>query len=171
MIRLRQQGVKNGQTYRLVLMDKLSPRDRKYIEKLGWYNPLSKNDDSKVEEERIDHWLSLGATLSDSAESIVRRACPALIKKYDDKINKLVFVTCCGSPYNKKDDKFGHGLVFKELKVILQDKCTHCQAFPIDLVLPEDQKEDPNATMKTRLEEANFKGEIKERFDAFIETL
>ena len=85
MIRLRQQGAKNGQTYRLVLMDKLAPRDGKYLEGLGWYNPFGKEKDAELKEERIDHWLSLGATLSDKAESLVRRLCPVVIKKYDDK--------------------------------------------------------------------------------------
>lgn len=92
----------------------------------------------------------------------------SFIKKYSDKINKLVFVTCCGSQYKKKDEKFGYGFVFKEVEAILQEKCTLCQAFPIELVMPEDQKDDTDAFMKTHLNEANFNGEIQERFDAFI---
>jgi len=92
----------------------------------------------------------------------------SFIKKYIDSINKLVFVTCCGSTYEKKDEKFGHGFVFKEVESILKDKCIFCQAFPISLVLPDDKKEDTDAFMKTHLNNENFKGEIQERFENFI---
>jgi flavodoxin len=92
----------------------------------------------------------------------------SFIKKYYNQINKLVFVTCCGSTYDKKDEKFGHGLVFKEVEGLLTDKCLLCQAFPINLVLPDGQKEDPNAFMKTHLNDDNFKGEIQDIFENFI---
>jgi flavodoxin len=95
----------------------------------------------------------------------------SFIKKYLNQINKLVFVTCCGSPYAKKDEKFGHGLVFKEVETLLKEKCIFCQAFPIGLVLPDDKKEDADAFMKTQLNDENFRGEIQERFDDFIQKL
>ena len=92
----------------------------------------------------------------------------SFIRKYFDHINKLIFVTCCGSTDAKKDEKFGHGLVFKEIENILKDKCILCQAFPIGLVLPDDKKEDTEAFMKTHLNDENFKGEIQKRFEGFI---
>ena len=95
----------------------------------------------------------------------------SLINKYFNKINKLVFVTCCGSTDAKKDEKFGHGLVFNEVKNLLKDKCILCQAFPVGLVLPDDKKEDADAFLKTHLSEENFKGEIQVRFDAFIKNV
>ena len=92
----------------------------------------------------------------------------SFIKKYFNGINQLIFVTCCGSTEAKKDEKFGHGLVFKEVENILTDKCVFCQAFPIGLVLPDNQKEDTDAFMKTHLNDENFSGEIQERFENFI---
>ena len=92
----------------------------------------------------------------------------SFINKYFNKINKLVFVTCCGSTDAKKDEKFGHGLVFKESESILSGKCLFCQAFPVSLVLPDDKKEDADAFMKTHFNDENFKGEILERFDNFM---
>jgi flavodoxin len=92
----------------------------------------------------------------------------SFIKKYFDKIKNLIFVTCCGSTDAKKDEKFGHGLVFKEVENILKGKCVMCQAFPVGLVLPVDKKEDADAFMKTHLNDENFKGEISERFDNFM---
>lgn len=92
----------------------------------------------------------------------------SFVRKYHDNINKLVFVTCCGSTYKNKDEKFGHGFVFKEIENILGDKCVLCQAFPVGLVLPDDKKEDPDAFMKTHLNDENFKGEIQEIYQEFI---
>jgi len=92
----------------------------------------------------------------------------SFIDKYFTDINKLIYVTCCGSTYDKKDEKFGHGLVFREVENILKGKCILCQAFPVGLVLPDDRKEDTDAFMKTHLNDENFKGEIQERYDDFI---
>ena len=95
----------------------------------------------------------------------------SFISKYFEQINKLIFVTCCGSTYAKKDEKFGHGLVFKEVENRLKKKCLFCQAFPVGLVLPDDKKEDADAFMKTHLNDENFKGEIQERYNGFIKKL
>ena len=95
----------------------------------------------------------------------------SFINKYVYQINKLVFVTCCGSTYAKKDEKFGHGLVFKEVESIFGNKCILCQAFPIGLVMPDDKKEDTDAFMKTHLNDDNFKGEMLERYKGFIKKL
>lgn len=95
----------------------------------------------------------------------------AFVNKNLKKINKLVFVTCCGSSYKKKDDKFGHAFVFKEVRKILNEKCELCQAFPITLVIPEEQQEEGEVVMNTRLNDETFKGEVKERFEAFIESI
>jgi flavodoxin len=92
----------------------------------------------------------------------------SFVKKHSEQIQKLTFVTCCGSTYDNKDEKFGHGLVFKIIEGILADKCIHCEAFPIGLVLPEDKRNDSDAFMKTHLNEDNFSGEILSRYDKFI---
>ena len=95
----------------------------------------------------------------------------SFVKKNKETIKELVFTTCCGSSFEMKDKKFGHGLVFKEIKEMLNEKCIHCEAFPIALVMPEDKREDPNTIMKTRLTEDNFKDEILNKFNAFIKYL
>ncbi|MEI7661743.1 MAG: flavodoxin domain-containing protein [Bacteroidota bacterium] len=92
----------------------------------------------------------------------------SFINKYFHNINKLIFVTCCGSTEAKKDEKFGHGLVFTEVGNLLKDSCILCQAFPVGLVLPDEKKEDTDAFMKTHLNDENFKGEIMDRFDIFV---
>lgn len=92
-------------------------------------------------------------------------------ERYIRQINKLIFVTCCGSTYAMKDEKFGHGLVFKEVENLLKDKCVFCQAFPVGLVLPDDKKDDSDAFMKTHLNDENFNGEILKRYEGFIKKL
>ena len=95
----------------------------------------------------------------------------SFVNSYKSKINSLVFVTCCGSTYEKKDDKFGHNLVFKQVESLLEGKCELCQAFPVGMVLPEEHREDPDAFMKTHLNGENFTGEISEIFEEFISKL
>ena len=66
-IRLARAGSKNRPFFRIVVSDKRSPRDGKFIEKLGTYNPLlPKEDQNRVlfDEERVKYWLSKGATPS-----------------------------------------------------------------------------------------------------------
>ncbi len=90
------------------------------------------------------------------------------INKNLPKIKELVFVTCCGSTFEGKDEKFGFNLVFNKVKSISGSKCIHCEAFPINMVLTEEQKKDSDADIKYRLNDENFKGEIVRLYDDFI---
>jgi flavodoxin len=90
------------------------------------------------------------------------------VVKYRPKIKKLIFVSCCGSSFKDKDKKYGHNLVFNQVRGLLNDKCLHCEAFPIDIFAPAELKEDPGAFMKVHLNSENFNGEIVDMYDAFI---
>lgn len=95
-IRLRQQGRRNHLVYRLVLSDSRSPRDGKYIELLGWYNPHEAEADKnvKVESSRILHWLQKGAVLSEKAEKLVARGAPEVISEIRKKQQERRAKTC-----------------------------------------------------------------------------
>ena len=81
IIRLRQQGRRNRQSYRMVLADRRFPRDGKYLEKLGWYDPHAKGENNcTVDSERVQYWLNLGAKLSENVESLMKKAAPAVVK-------------------------------------------------------------------------------------------
>ncbi|MFI0435223.1 MAG: 30S ribosomal protein S16 [Parachlamydiaceae bacterium] len=82
-IRLRKQGRTNRAFYRLVVTDSRSPRDGKYVEALGWYNPIEITDDKKlsIKADRIQHWLSVGAQLSENAEHLIRQSAPEIIQE------------------------------------------------------------------------------------------
>jgi small subunit ribosomal protein S16 len=86
-IRLRQQGRANRAFYRLVVTDSRSPRDGKYVEALGWYNPVEKDDTKQVffKTDRIEHWLNVGAQFSENAANIVARAVPEVVKNVTAK--------------------------------------------------------------------------------------
>lgn len=85
-IRLRKQGSNNRPFFRLVVADVRTKRDGKYLENLGWYNPLETDDKNVLlKADRISHWLSLGAMISDNVFSLVKRAAPELAAELNAK--------------------------------------------------------------------------------------
>jgi small subunit ribosomal protein S16 len=87
-IRLRKQGRTNYPVYRLVVTESRNKRDGKYMELLGSYNPQDRDEDRGliVKADRVQHWLDHGAEISDKAESLVKRAAPAVIKSYRERL-------------------------------------------------------------------------------------
>lgn len=87
-IRLRQQGRTNLQTYRLVVTDVRSPRDGKYVEALGWYNPMVNIPEKSlfVNSERVQFWLDQGAELTESAKTLVGKISPAIVRGITEKM-------------------------------------------------------------------------------------
>jgi small subunit ribosomal protein S16 len=75
-IRLRRIGRKKVPLYRIVVADKESPRDGRFIEVLGTYDPRAKTASEKVklDTEKARAWLAKGATPSDTVESILKHA-------------------------------------------------------------------------------------------------
>jgi small subunit ribosomal protein S16 len=80
-IRLRQQGRTNRTSYRLVVADSRSPRDGKYIENLGFYDPLMAQEDNvKVDHERVAFWVGQGAQVSENVMNLLKKAAPELYR-------------------------------------------------------------------------------------------
>jgi len=106
-IRLRQQGRKNQQTYRLVLSDSRNPRDGKYIENLGWYNPQEEEAEKNlnIHTERVEHWLHQGAILSERAEVLVRRTAPQVLTALRQKQVQARLKACQKRKQRKKELK------------------------------------------------------------------
>lgn len=73
-IRLRRIGRKKAPVYRIVVANSTSPRDGKFIEIIGQYNPRLADMGLKVDAERALYWLSVGAQPSDTTRSLLRRA-------------------------------------------------------------------------------------------------
>ena len=73
-IRLRRTGRKKQPTYRIVIADSRSPRDGKFIEVIGQYNPRQGEQALNLETERVNYWLDNGAQPTDTVRSLLRRA-------------------------------------------------------------------------------------------------
>ncbi len=73
-IRLRRLGAKKRPFYRVVAADSRAPRDGRFIEQLGYYDPMKDPFDLKLDLARIDHWLSVGAQPSDTAQRLIDTA-------------------------------------------------------------------------------------------------
>ncbi|MDH5506607.1 MAG: 30S ribosomal protein S16 [Anaerolineae bacterium] len=80
-IRLRRVGRKKQASFRVVAADKESPRDGRFLENLGFYNPRTEPATITLKEDRIYDWLSKGAQPSESAEQIMRTA--GLLERFE----------------------------------------------------------------------------------------
>jgi len=86
IIRMRQQGASGRQQFRLVVTDSRTPRDGKYLEMVGWYNPFGVDEKNHfVDVPRVEFWLENGAQISDRAKSIVKQFAPEVVKKLTQK--------------------------------------------------------------------------------------
>ena len=72
-IRLKRMGMKKEPFYRIVVTDSRNARDGRFIEEIGYYNPLTEPAEIKVDQERAKYWLGVGAQPTDTP--------PALLKK------------------------------------------------------------------------------------------
>lgn len=73
-IRLRRMGSKKAPFYRVVVADSRSPRDGKFIEELGYYNPLTNPPEIKVDIEGAKKWLANGAQPTETARTILKKS-------------------------------------------------------------------------------------------------
>ncbi len=73
-IRLRRGGRKKQPMYRIVVTEKLAPRDGRFIESIGHYNPRTEPITLSVNAERARDWLARGATPSDTVRSLLKKA-------------------------------------------------------------------------------------------------
>jgi small subunit ribosomal protein S16 len=99
-IRLARGGSKKRPFYRIVAADSRMPRDGRYIEKLGTYNPLlAKDDEARVQMdvERIQHWMSQGAQVTDRVSRMLE-AAGIIAKKERSNLKK-------GEPHKKAKDR------------------------------------------------------------------
>ncbi len=73
-IRLRREGTTDKPFYRIVVADKKSPRDGKFLELLGTYDPKKAGQNYAVKLDRADHWIKNGARPSETVGSILKKA-------------------------------------------------------------------------------------------------
>ncbi|SJZ63364.1 30S ribosomal protein S16 [Selenihalanaerobacter shriftii] len=85
-IRLKRMGANRNPSYRLVVADSRKPRDGRFIEELGHYNPTTEPETIKVDEEKALDWLQKGAQPSDTIKTLFGRK--GIMKKFDELKNK-----------------------------------------------------------------------------------
>ena len=73
-IRLARFGSKKKPIYRIVVSDIRSPRDGRFIERIGWHDPRKVKDNLLLDLDRVDYWIGNGAKPTDKVENLIRRA-------------------------------------------------------------------------------------------------
>jgi len=73
-IRLTRIGAKKKPFYRLIACNSRTPRDGRFIEQLGWYDPMKNPHQVKFDLARVDYWISKGAQPSDTAKKLIEKA-------------------------------------------------------------------------------------------------
>ncbi len=74
VIRLARQGAKHRDFWRMVVAESRSPRDGRFIEQIGWYDPLTTPATVQVKADRVRYWLGAGATPSDKVRALLRQS-------------------------------------------------------------------------------------------------
>ena len=79
VIRLSRGGAKARPFYNIVIADKRSRRDGRFIERIGFYNPLAKGGEEplRIAQDRLTHWLGVGAQASETVERLIKKAASA----------------------------------------------------------------------------------------------
>ena len=72
-MRLKRMGAKKRPFYRIVVADSRAPRDGKFIEEIGYYNPISEPVEIKIDGEKALQWLNNGAQPSDTVKSLLKK--------------------------------------------------------------------------------------------------
>ena len=75
-IRLSRGGAKKRPFYQIVVTDSRSPRDGRFIERVGFFNPIAQGtaERLRIDLERVNHWVAQGASLSDRVATLVKEA-------------------------------------------------------------------------------------------------
>ncbi|MGB4609732.1 MAG: 30S ribosomal protein S16 [Saccharofermentanales bacterium] len=73
-IRLKRIGAKKQPSYRVVVADSRSPRDGRFIEEIGFYNPLVEPADIRLDLEKVDQWMKNGAQPTDTVRALINKA-------------------------------------------------------------------------------------------------
>ena len=85
VIRLSRSGNKKNPFYHVVVADRRSPRDGRFIERVGYYNPMARGQDIRLQlkKERISHWISKGAQTSLHVKHLIKK-----LEKFSEETKK-----------------------------------------------------------------------------------
>ncbi len=162
-IRLRRMGAKNRPSYRFVVTDSRMPRDGRFIEILGHYDPIHKPAAVGVKEERIYHWLKQGATASDTVNSIFKQI--GLLKKWEmvkkgEDVSQVTLLTQLREKAKKKKGKKG-----KAAEAVATAPAQAAPAEKAEEEKPKEErkKEEPEVKEEEKEEKEEKKTESEEK--------
>lgn len=75
-IRLRRMGAKKAPFYRVIVADSRSPRDGRFIEEIGYYNPMTAPAEIKIDLEKAEKWIKNGAQPTDTVKALLKKIKP-----------------------------------------------------------------------------------------------
>lgn len=84
-LRLARTGNRNRPNYRIVAIEKARPRDGRFLEIIGNYNPLSKPVEINIKEDRVRHWISHGAETSKLVADLINKKIPGFLTELEKK--------------------------------------------------------------------------------------
>ena len=73
-IRLTRRGAKKKPFYRIIVTEKRSKRDGRFVESVGYYDPCRNPADIKIDRERVNYWIERGAQPSETVRSLIKRS-------------------------------------------------------------------------------------------------
>ena len=73
-IRLRRMGAKKAPFYRVIVADEKSPRDGKFIDEIGYYNPLTNPAEVKIDADKAQKWIENGAQPTETVKSLLKKS-------------------------------------------------------------------------------------------------
>ena len=73
-MRLRRMGAKKAPFYRVIVADSRSPRDGRFIEEVGYYNPLTNPAEIKIDAEKAKKWLANGAQPTETVKALLKKS-------------------------------------------------------------------------------------------------
>ena len=73
-MRLRRMGMKKAPFYRVIVADSRSPRDGRFIEEIGYYNPLTEPAEIKIDAEKAKKWIANGAQPTETVKSLLKKS-------------------------------------------------------------------------------------------------
>ena len=146
VIRLSRAGAKKRPFYHICVSDRRNKRDGRFIERIGFYNPIAKDTEEKIrfDTERYEHWVSVGAKPSDTVMMLLKRS-----KMSDEDIQKI------------EENKLAQKQKRKEKEILEKQEASAAEETAEDAPVEEAPAED------APVEEAEAEAEVAE--DAPVE--
>ena len=105
VIRMKRAGAKGRPFYRVVVADSRSARDGRYIEQLGYYDPLTDPAKFQIDAAKFEHWIRRGAKPSESVEVMMAKHAPAALRPAPLSVAPMLEEMAAGEPKPEKAKK------------------------------------------------------------------